>query len=86
MVKNCLLTSNQYGRRQLCMEKDWAWWSEEAQECCIKSYFATDKPKSNFPISDQTEFPKDRFLYGHLTNNNYSFENCICRCIYEQVA
>ena len=74
MTKMCPLRNDTHGYSNVCLEKDCAWWSEEAQECCIKSYFATDKPKSNFPISDQTEFPKDRFLYGHLTNNNYSFE------------
>ena len=46
MVKNCPLTSNQYGKRHFCMEEECAWWSEEAQECCIKSFFATDKKES----------------------------------------
>ena len=59
-----------------CYEEECAWWNEETQCCCIKSFFATDKPKSNsnFPISDQTEFPKNEFIYNGLVNNGYSFE------------
>lgn len=51
MRKYCPLKTNKNGYSSPCLEKDCAWWSEEAQECCIKSFFAIDKKEINIPSS-----------------------------------
>ncbi len=64
-----------YWNNQYCLECECAWWSEAAQECCIKNFFATDSPKSNssMPIKISETLASDP---EYMTNvlENYNFE------------